>query len=131
MTNTGWLIPIGGIGRRAELDATSSRDRLQFMYTEIGCKTVDMFQVTPTIDAWVDDEGMYNSQPNLVAMFVVERVSEQRLQQPLWGTILFLSRDGEDATGLGEEDLAILEGQTKVVYDELLLDVLKIRARRP
>ena len=134
MTNTGWLIPLGGIGRRAEFDATSSHARLRFMYEEIGCSTVDMVALTPTVDVWVDDEGMYNSQPNIVGATVVEnlvRTTGRTLRQPLFGTLLFLSRDGEDATGLSDDDLEILEGLTRTAYDEVLLDVLRIRARKP
>lgn len=128
MTNTGWLIPQGGIGRPVELGDRVAK--LDLMYREIGCDTVDVVRVTPTIDAWLDDEGMYRSQPNLVAMMVVERVAGVRLQQPLFGSLLFLARAGADSVGLFEEDLAILEGQTQVAYDELLLDALNIRARR-
>lgn len=61
---------------------------LEGMRREIGCSWVDCFGISERVDAWIDDEGMYNSAPNYVATNVAASLAGELLSQLLYGTVL-------------------------------------------
>lgn len=54
---------------------------------------VDAFPVRPGLDAWVDDEGVYKSELNIVGTYILRKLNEQ-IVQPIHGDIVL--------TGLSE-----------------------------
>jgi len=59
---------------------------LQAIYTEIGCRYVEVVQPTDTICLWVDEEGLLNhSDPNLLATLVAAELGS--FPQVLRGTV--------------------------------------------
>jgi hypothetical protein len=111
-TTTGYLIAVDGTSREVEVPANMPAiNRLQMMHAELGCTTVDMISLDDGLDVWVDDEGMYNSEPNLVGSIVVATIADQsgrHLNQSLFGNLLFLGRADSDAAGLDSTDLAMV-----------------------
>lgn len=105
-TTKGYLIAVDGTSREVEVPAKNAR--LQMMYAELGCSTVEMIGLDDGLDVWVDDEGMYRSEPNLVGTLVVAMMAGRVLQQPLFGNLLFLGRVNDDAAGLDSTDLAMV-----------------------
>lgn len=66
------ITPEGDVKELGLPDAT--RDRLQLLYQEIGCSTVDVVRLTTGIDMWVDDEFLYNfDEPNIPATLYARR----------------------------------------------------------
>lgn len=83
---------------------------LQAIYTAIGCRYVEVVQLTDTICLWVDDEGLLNhSDPNLLATLVAAELGS--FPQVLRGTVVVTGgADGEGNTlALSEQDLRLLE----------------------
>jgi hypothetical protein len=117
-TTTGYLVTVDGEGREVEL--VPGERALDLMYRAIGCSTVDLVRVggEHDIDVWLDDEGMFNSRPNVIGTAVVAALvapSGRQMTQHLYGHLLFLGseNDGEDAAGLDSIELALIRGFTE------------------
>lgn len=48
-------------------------DSLRLKYAALGCRTVDLVQISDVYDMWLDDEGMYVSPVNMPASMLAER----------------------------------------------------------
>lgn len=96
-TLTGIVINVDGTVTERQLRSTDGA-LLDDMYATIGADTVDVVQLCPTpdganrIDAWVDDDGAFNSQPNWVAS-ALAAVLTRDSSRILIGTVLLLASD--------------------------------------
>ncbi|KZF17959.1 hypothetical protein A2J01_22370 [Rhodococcus sp. EPR-134] len=68
---------------------------------EIDCRAFDVVGLTgdddTSLDMWVDDEGMYNSTPNLAASGIARELKEDA-QAYYFGTALFATSNDEGET---------------------------------
>jgi hypothetical protein len=91
MTNTVKVVTITPDGevRDAELDADNV---LAGLYEQIGCDMVDLVRLTPTLDMWLDDEGLVTGQPvNIVATWLARAFGWRH--QPYFGTVVLAEHD--------------------------------------
>lgn len=93
--------------RRINL-AGSSRDRLNQMYEQLGCDLVDVVRLTTNVDMWLDDEGVYSREPNLVATALAQHFGY--VYQPYFGPVLLCSSnaDGDSVDLTGDQVEAVL-----------------------
>jgi len=54
---------------------------------------VDVVRLDGRIDAWIDDEGMYQAERNDLATVAAVALGRCRAASPLFGTVLFLTYD--------------------------------------
>lgn len=68
---------------------------LDAAYEAIDCRSVDVVQVSDTLDVWLDDEGLFAESPqvNYPVMVVVAAMGAP-LVQPLVGTAVLARHDG-------------------------------------
>lgn len=60
---------------------------------QIGCGPVDVVRLSNQIEAWVDDNGAYVAEVNLVATVAAVALGRSKQADPLYGAVLFLSAD--------------------------------------
>ncbi|MGP5523478.1 DUF3846 domain-containing protein [Glutamicibacter arilaitensis] len=102
ITVTGETVPV-------QIDA---KDRLQALYKEIDCTTVEYLGAEANIDLIIDEEGkLTGKEPNNLATIRAIQLGVRLLPgDVICGDVIFLGHDGEGATiGLNEEQLMILE----------------------
>lgn len=106
----GYLVRTDGTGERVDLVETRDYDTLRWMYRLIDCTAVDVVRVSPTLDMWVDDEGMYTKQENVTAELMVFTFWGT-LHQGYYGDCLFLggADNAGNTMGLSDQMLATLE----------------------
>lgn len=66
----------------------------------VDCVQVCSLNERVTLDAWVDDEGLFNSPPNPVASQLVAMIAERPCQQ-LHGRVLFAYCDSTTGESMG------------------------------
>ncbi|GAA0990038.1 DUF3846 domain-containing protein [Subtercola frigoramans] len=91
------------------IDATNTHTRLLGMYQHIGCTTVDVIGLEGSIDAWVDDEGLYTQEPNptLTLMLRLTRPFQTHLSGP--GLFLRSNEDGDTVSLTPEQTATVIE----------------------
>ena len=80
-------------GALNEIALPSGDGCLHTLYREIGCGSVDLVRLTPQLDMWLDDEGMYTQDLNVLATFMARRLGWT--QQPYFGPVVITG--GADA----------------------------------
>ncbi|MFK4484802.1 DUF3846 domain-containing protein [Curtobacterium sp. AB7] len=71
----------------------AAQSTLQGTREQIGCRVVDVVRLDGRIDAWIDDEGMYQAERNDLATVAAVALGRSRAASPLYGTVLFLTYD--------------------------------------
>lgn len=114
----GILLDPTGIYRKVEVRESSSASEdkatLKDLYRLIGCDTVDVVRLTPTLDMWLDDEGMYTQEENIAAAFIVYAYW-RAIHQGYYGTVVFLGGADVDGDTLGLSDATELDLLSKLV----------------
>lgn len=75
---------------------TPGRDCLTHLQEAVG-GIVDCVGLSPTVDLWVHDEGLYRCAPNPMATALAHALAERDLTTPLFGPAVFTG--GVDSTG--------------------------------
>ena len=89
------------------LDRSAPLGILTGMYAAIGCRTVELVSLTPTLSAWFDEEGAIAAQPNFpVSMYLSNH--HHLNHQIFYGPAVFTGgADDEGKTrGIGPKDAA-------------------------
>lgn len=97
-------------GTTSVVDLTAGgRDILDGMSEHLACEWVDRVPVTAGLDVWLDDTGLTTGRDrNLVGTSLAAGIADRQPAQWLHGPILFVGLDGEDTTGLTEQQLTML-----------------------
>lgn len=97
------LVDVDGTVTAETFDAID----LDTLTSALDVRYVDCVQVRPlkrdravTLDAWVDDEGLFNSPPNPVASQLIAVLSERPCQQ-LYGRVLLAACDHATGESIG------------------------------
>jgi hypothetical protein len=93
-------------GTVTDISLHTGSDLLQTLYSEIGCRAVDLVALTSTLDMWVDDEGIYQQPVNPIATALARR--HGFTWQPYHGPAVLCSHDGPDTIGLTHAQLRAL-----------------------
>ncbi|WP_328898548.1 DUF3846 domain-containing protein [Streptomyces sp. NBC_00441] len=113
------LVRPSGLFQLLDWPGTNS---LKTLYDAIGCRHVDVADITPALSMWVDDEGVINNSPiNIPATWLFQ--SQGTPRQPYFGNAVFTGGTDfrGDTRGLTEDQLltlvvALLEDLPKLVY---------------
>ncbi|MEW1938446.1 UNVERIFIED_ORG: hypothetical protein EDC92_12020 [Dietzia maris] len=117
------LVDVDGTVTAETFDAIN----LDTLTSALDVRYVDCVQVQPlnctntaTLDAWVDDEGLFNSPPNPVASKMIATLAESSCQM-LYGRVLFATGDLTTGESIG---LSVEKKDQLVVMGSLLARLL-------
>ncbi|MFB7032194.1 MULTISPECIES: DUF3846 domain-containing protein [unclassified Streptomyces] len=113
-----------------ELMAWPADDKttLQTLYTAIGCRAVDVVDITPDLSMWIDDEGLLADKPqeNIPASLIYNHYGTP--PQPYFGSAVFTGGTDKNGDTLGLTESAALELIQNVL--DILEKILSIPAQR-
>jgi hypothetical protein len=97
-------------GEWSEVDMPEPGETLHWLYEQIGCSCVDLVRLSPVIDMWLDDEGMYvNDGENINFLATALNQAMGNLHPALYGNMVIARHNQEgDTTGLKAEDIGAL-----------------------
>jgi len=75
-----------------------SKSSLAGMRAQIGCRAVDVVRLAQRIDGWIDDDGFYTQERNLLASTIAWMLGRDAACGLLHGPVLFLTADADGAT---------------------------------
>lgn len=92
---------------------------LHALYQQIGCGSVDLVRLTPQLDMWLDDEGMYSQDLNVLATFIARRLGWT--QQPYFGPAVITGGADEncDIRGLDPAAATMLRDLAEAVLADI------------
>lgn len=108
-TITAALLDTEGVLTEVELDA---EDTLSSMYRLIGCAyALDALRLSPILDMWLDDAGMYDAEINPAATRIARIFGFVR--QPYFGKALFTGAGPAGITiALSQDQITVLRAYT-------------------
>ena len=83
-------------------------ENLRLMYEKLECRSVDVVELTPRVDMWLDDEGMYNQPANIVATALAQRFG--KVHQMYHGPVLLTANAGGETVPLAPETFQAVRG---------------------
>ncbi|MFD9690406.1 DUF3846 domain-containing protein [Kitasatospora sp. NPDC059146] len=102
-------------------------DTLPFTREKLGCRLVDVAELTPNVDMWMDDEGAYSQPVNLVATYLARRFG--KVYQAYHGPVLLTANHMGDTVPLAPDTFRALHG-TIETFAELVRAEFRRRLAR-
>jgi hypothetical protein len=96
------LVRVDGSTEMVDLPGDSSGN-LTAMYKAMGCDCVDVIRLVqtapgcPGLDMWIDDNGMFTKEPNVIATILAAAIDGGVISQPVFGDVLLTG--GADSEG--------------------------------
>ncbi len=94
------IVGVDGTPHQETWTSTTSRDTLAWLQDTVG-GLVDVVALTDTIDMWLNDEGIYQCEPNPAATLLAADLSGHGVHQMFYGPAVFTGGCDEDGTTLG------------------------------
>lgn len=91
-------IRIGVRGDVEEVIVDTATSSLAGMREQIGCRVVDVVRLDHGVDGWIDDDGYYTQDRNMLGSVVASMLGRDVTASLLHGPVLFLSVDGAGAS---------------------------------
>lgn len=98
-----------------------SESSLAGMREQIGCRVVDVVRLDHGIDGWIDDDGYYTQERNLLATVIATMLGRDERCGLLHGPVLFLSVDEADGVtrSLSPDQYARIMNAANLAKDSL------------
>lgn len=91
---------LGVDGSAAAIQRPAHQDTLQWLYEQIGCRTVEVVTLTPALDMWLDEEGLMTADARVNWQATAVAGGFGALAQPLYGNAVLLGGCDEEGNTL-------------------------------